>query len=477
MQYRHIIGVDEYPPGMQAFLDHLGVLHEKATGNLHRYSLRVISGTYTASEITDYLARGGIVIDCTGHLYGAFTGEKISTSFVTSRSMETEVNSVEQIDFFHFLRYAGSSFSPRIHSGGGILAFWGIPFHLFLSTRSFYKAFFFREDPLPNEEVSFVSKGQIARLFLFFLRTLTIEAGRPLIQKSPYPNHTPPLLFRMDTDYASQKDIESWQACARDIRTTWFVHTQAQKNILPLFRKNPGDAVEFHCRFHRARPVIHDMQHGLKTLHDAGFTPRGYAAPYGIYSWKRNRFLQRQGICFGSDFSFLYDSLPAVFDDDLIQIPVHPVCMGSFLSYKADPHTIYNYFVFRITLHLSLGLPVSLYNHPGSGLDHLQKEIIHYALKCGARSTTYGEYCDFLMQRHRADVTIYSDRIKNPSRIPLRIFWGNRKYDTFGDGETVFSSKKKALPIENTPVQEHLLRRISPRQIKNMMLTKFFWRN
>ncbi|ERP31470.1 hypothetical protein [Chitinivibrio alkaliphilus] len=472
------VGVTTYPRGLAPLLDSLGLIHATASPPYERYQALIHPSTDIDTALHSYVKQGGILICCATHGKYGRVGKTIRRRLACSPLVHTTAAMQEQLDLFAMVGKIDGQFFWHTRSGKGSYAFWGIPPTLFLDRRVWRKAFPIPQKKLPAEEVSLVSKGVLARAFRTALTTLWNIHGTPCIEKSLYPQNCPPLLFRMDADYSSAEDIQKWQKIAPSLATTWFVHTASQQQFLSLFSASPHDEVGLHCHHHRSRPTPQEHGEALRLLRRSGYYPQGYAAPYGIHSPKLDRYLRTQGVQYGSDFSLLYDAAPAFFPSFLPQLPIHPICMGSFRHLRVSDTCIYNYFMQVIETARAQKRPISLYAHPGNGKEGLLRDILTYAEKQGAQSITYGDYFSFLQKRHDGTIQVYNEGIHNPEHLPLRITYHERELETNDSWIPLYRNtslpETEKIIYEATHIQK--LNRLSPRHIKNMCINRLFWR-
>jgi hypothetical protein len=112
----------------------------------------------------------------------------------------------------------------------------------------------------------------------------------------------------------------------------------------------------------------------------AGLAPEGFAAPYGIWNIALAAAVDDIGFTYSSEFSYAYDALPffpatPVRQFSTLQVPVHPVCLGSLRRVGYAEPQMQKYMTAVINRKLSRREPLFFYHHPRDrfvgALDHL----------------------------------------------------------------------------------------------------------
>ena len=197
-------------------------------------------------------------------------------------------------------------------------------------------------------------------------------------------------------------------------------------------------------------------------MRQAGITPKGYAAPYGIWSKQLSKALDTYPFMYSSEFTHGYDSLPysiqapiSSSDDTMnqrLQIPVHPICTGSLNRYKATESDFIAYFKRYMDTQYGLQQPLMLYHHPlQPGLASIEF-ILKYAQELGLQWLSYHDWAIFWIQRTTEQCDIYYHnaskqlRIKNQTSLLYEMKQDSRAFAIVEPND--WDSQKK-LPINS----------------------------
>ncbi|MBI3766664.1 MAG: hypothetical protein HY277_09230, partial [Ignavibacteriales bacterium] len=211
--------------GWLSLLQQEGIPHSTSVHDLSPDRFSVIVAGDTAEErtiksIKKYLAGGGAVL-CSGKVF-----EQLSNSVCIQSPIRYLLGASDYhfagiglIDCYrqcHVHPYANvvnsDSGKPCIFMGeygGGTIVV--LPFDaggLMLDTRTSTKSFYAEHHRLPFEHVSLVSKGGLLKLVARSLELLHHERGLPYAHAWHFPSHEKTIFcFRIDTDYASRKEL------------------------------------------------------------------------------------------------------------------------------------------------------------------------------------------------------------------------------------------------------------------------------
>ncbi len=91
------------------------------------------------------------------------------------------------------------------------------------------------------------------------------------------------------------------------------------------------------------------------------------------------------GFEYSSEFSYDYDNLPSVprlrHGEGTLQLPIHPICIGSLKRHSYSDKQMIQYFENVIQRKLASSEPIIFYHHPKDGyydvLDWLFQEMRH----------------------------------------------------------------------------------------------------
>jgi peptidoglycan/xylan/chitin deacetylase (PgdA/CDA1 family) len=289
-------------------------------------------------------------------------------------------------------------------SGGAVVLF---PFDVHAAmadSRTATRAFYRRRERLPSEQVSLVAKGEVRHLVHQALAYVHHARGLPYVHLWYYPSGAPNILaFRVDTDGAPQSDIDTLYDVVREsgVGATWFVDVRAHESWLPHFAALTGQEIGLHCYEHRVAedPEWNRRQiaRGRDLLDAVGLAPRGFAAPYGTWRPDLASVIDEFGFDYSSEFSCAYDTLPMIpeIQDRVfrtLQVPVHPVSIGSLLRIGATGPQMDEYFRSVTAVKLARHEPLFFYHHP----THRQWNVVLHLLEgvrtLGIKPMTLGAY-------------------------------------------------------------------------------------
>jgi len=373
-------------PAWTEVLGQLGVpsLSVTSLDDLNLYAGVVIAAPCCAAErglINAYIEKGGIVIDTAPH-HEPLRGTRAYSGYagtVTPRPLPFSFEQVLDI-YSKVKKKKEAPYLERILEitphGLGIYSFFGLDLDsLYSDARPVLLRFPAHAPHAPYERVSRVSKGTLSRFVFQYLKHLFCRTGLPFVHSWFYPDHKDSVfLFRIDNDFATEEQTRNWFPLIQDydIKATWFVHTRAQKRYLNIFSELTNNEIAVHGHLHKTYTKEHyneaNMRAAKGILEQSGFTPRGGCAPYGIWNEGLCRSFLRTGFIYSSEFSYCYDSLPLhTMTNDrsypILQIPVHPVCIGTLLGAKADEEELSEYFLRTASEKLSHLAPLIFYDH------------------------------------------------------------------------------------------------------------------
>ena len=285
---------------------------------------------------------------------------------------------------------------------------------LVMDRRSGYKNFYSTGASLPFELVSLISKGSIRQLVSSSLECLHHRRGLPYCHLWYFPDGVPNVfILRVDTDFASEEKVHTLYSVSEDnnVKLTWFVHTQSHERWLADFAKMPGHEIGVHCYKHAVLesygPTRIDIIKALGLLHDAGVKPVGFAAPYGQLTNAVRRVTEEVGFLYSSEFSYDYDNFPSfpVFNGEegnVLQIPVHPICIGSFRGTTSSSEDITAYFDRVISWKRATHEPLFFYYHPGDGHHPVLTKLMQRCKGSGTANMVMKDFAQWWKARQAA---------------------------------------------------------------------------
>jgi len=444
------IGLLDNTPGWQAMLGQIGVPFSVIAHieDIDPYQYSVIIGNRPVTDnevekIKRYINDGGAVID-TGHIIEKIAGGLIHSKkcgYLTTGNLPFDFLPAI-IDVYSGIRtYTKAQYLEKSlyidGFGKGSISFCGLDVDLLLfDTRSKRKSFYSNLPRFPHEEVASVSKGDVTRLFFSLLKHLHLCRGMPFIHKWFFPGNAKNVfLFRIDSDFGNRDQIKRWYdiAQASQIKYTWFLHVSAHREWLDLFKEFLGHEVAVHGYDHYTtnKPACQEqnLSAAYTALKEKGFACNGYAAPYGLWNTAVHASAETAGFAYASEFSYAYDSLPLHplvnnTAGSLLQMPIHPVCIGSLLNAHADEKGILDYFTGEFHTNLKRLNPIIFYDHVIHSHADVLKEIFRLSRDHAIPSLTFLEFAQWW--KHRESVVISSPTLSN-NAVTIRYQSQNKK--------------------------------------------------
>ncbi|MEP7217424.1 MAG: hypothetical protein ABI876_00830 [Bacteroidota bacterium] len=413
------IGVIAPGPGWRIILGQLGVAWERisrwdAVTPAH-YSAILVNAPLDDDQIHSidrYIRDGGAVLDA-GHFLpkvdrGAFSRASIGS--ITPAPGDDIFRDIWLADIHAtVLRHNAAA-----HMGGLVyLAPFGhgriahVPLDadaLMRDRRSGRKRFYVPGASAPNEITARVSKGEIRKIIGIALRWLHLDRGLPYVHLHDFPGRLDSLFcYRIDSDYGTREQINELYRVARrnEMRLTWFLHVEAHREWLDLFREFNEQEIGVHCFRHRTFRSYEENRANISEamwhLTREGIPFDGCAAPNGFWNPRLQRAIDDLGFLYSSEFSLDYDNfpyhppMPGGFATAL-QVPVHPVCIGSLLRVKASGSVMKSYFRWMIDRKLQTSEPAILYHHPGHEHFDVMDDTFAHVRASGMPSMTMGSY-------------------------------------------------------------------------------------
>ena len=357
---------------------------------------------------------------------------------------------------------------PEIYQlGKGILV--SVPFDvnaLILDTRSKRKNFYAGKTRLPSEVTSAVSKGALRRFITEILQYCYSYRGIPFVHKWYYPNARHSVFtFRVDSDQGTLKDIDDLHGlCDRySIKTMWFVDTKSHEQWLSRFKNFGKQEVGIHCYEHLSYSTdelnFQNFSRAQSLLNQCGITAQGAAAPYGTWNLSVAAVFEQLGMQFSSEFSLDYDDLPFFpFLNDrfspVLQMPIHPICVGSMLRSGYSSAEMKEYFRQLIDLKILLREPLCLYHHPTHHHLEIFEDVFQYVRLKHVENLSYSEYAEWWKKRNAIDLKFEYHRKENSvtataSDSTSNVYWRI----VLPDGKEAITNSGGLIPINSLHLQ------------------------
>ena len=285
----------------------------------------------------------------------------------------------------------------------------------------------------PAEIVSTVDRNSIRSLVVEMNRQWKFSRGEPWFHVWYYPGTYRTLAaFRVDCDSSDRQTIVNLADHAQSYRIplTWFLHVEAQESFLADIRdlQKTGQEIGLHCYHHETwddfRLNLENVVKGRDIMVKAGLLPDGFVSPFGKWNPALNRVLEQMNFHYSSEFAIGYDDFPFFpFTGNVIsrvlQLPIHPVCIGSLRKSGHSPEEMVKYFHRIIHKYHHERRPIMLYGHPYREIDHYG-EVIREVFRMLSELentwiTTYSGYCTWWKKR----ISVQFTAIPEPSGITI----------------------------------------------------------
>ncbi|MEK7251361.1 MAG: hypothetical protein AAB209_13170, partial [Bacteroidota bacterium] len=141
-----------------------------------------------------------------------------------------------------------------------------------------------------------------------------------------------------------------------------------------------------------------------RKLEQAGISSPGFAAPFGIWNSELAKAIEKTVFEYSSEFSFAYDSLPVYPSNGeqtflTLQVPIHPICIGSLRRIGYTEGQMKEYFRRVIEEKLLRDEPLFFYHHPTHHCCDVVQFIFQYVAEKGIENTTMLEYARWWKKR------------------------------------------------------------------------------
>jgi hypothetical protein len=409
------IGILEQQHGWITLLDQIGVHWEVVDFStkdlLFEFSVIVVNRTLDNLEndsIQQFIKDGGAAIFTN---IGSRFFNNIASSLHYIKSLPP--TNKEQYQFHSILDIYDTctmfSKTNIIHTeeyGNGFKSIIGIDIErIFQKRRRKRKNFYSLGTLFPSELVSSTSFGSLRELVTTHLEFLHRKRNLPFVHKWYFPtNHRSIFTFRIDTDKGTQSQIEDIYELSEkyNIPTTWFLDVKSHERWLAYFKKFTLQEIGIHCYEH--------IVHNSKILNEENFLKamsklssitakiKGIAAPTGRWNSSLQSAFETLGFEYSSEFGYDYDNLPSYpwsngRKSTVMQIPIHPVCIGSMLRAKMTPPEMFNYFRNVIDQNLLIGEPICLYHHPTHANNDVFEKVFQYISEKKIIPLSFTQYC------------------------------------------------------------------------------------
>ncbi len=435
------IGLIGYDPFWQIVLDQIGVdwiSIEPSTAITHTaFSIIIVNRQCSKNEetiINDYSLAGGIALFTTkekSKVLSHSTLRKYVAFLLPQKKQEYcffEVFDINQKIFF-FKNQTILSTEPY---GKGFESFLGIDLQSILSDRRpARKSFYADRNRNPHELVARSSKNSLRQIIQSYLEYAHHLRNLPFVHKWYFPeDHKTIFTFRIDSDKGSQQQIDDIFEISEQykIPTTWFLDVKSHEQWLPYFTKFKTQEIAVHCYEHIVHNNVESNKENfgkaLSILKKHGSDIQGIAAPTGAWNASIGAAIKELNFFYSSEFAYDYDNLPSYpyLGSDFstaVQIPIHPVCIGTMIREHMSIDEMITYFKNLIESRIHFREPICLYHHPGHQRNEVFRDIFEYINSKNILKLSFRNYADWWKRRDQFTFDAFVDDsnifIKNAS--------------------------------------------------------------
>jgi peptidoglycan/xylan/chitin deacetylase (PgdA/CDA1 family) len=239
-----------------------------------------------------------------------------------------------------------------------------------------------------TEEVARVDRRALRREILDQLRAEIEQSGGIwlCVAAFPFPCRSA-LSFRIDHDQHHPGDFDAvlGALAGEEHATSHFVNAATYMSHKEAVGRLRGLDVGSHGYRHHTylteEENFANVRRGIEALREMGVEPSGFVAPHGRFNRGLLAAMERLGVGHSSEFGLAYDELPFFpHDGTVLQIPVHPICLGLFLeavsgdgarraaAQRQAISTAIDHFRQTARAKYRAGEPVFFYGHPAGRL-------------------------------------------------------------------------------------------------------------
>ena len=416
------VGMIGSSPGWEELLCQAGVpvLYPVPTGSPPgTFSALVASKHLNGDELAfvrEYLRSGGAILGSSVHLEGLLeqSGEPLRLSYLTPEAggrirglslldIEKTGSIPREANCLRTSENVYAVFAGELMGGLAVVTPFD-PGEAMEDFRAAERYFYARQERLPSERVSRVGKNEVLHFVRGALEFLHHGRDIPFATLSPFPAGAASVFaFRIDTDNGTPEEIDELYRISSesDVPFTWFVDAGSHRTWLGRFAEMERQEIGLHCFDHRiyldAAKDEENIRRGVSVMNESGLVPSSFAAPFGFWSPDLGRAIDRSGFRYSSEFAWAYDALPHYPVTrsgrySTLQIPVHPIAIGSMRRSGYTPTQMSQYFRDVVSQKLSRREPLFFYHHPGHRQWDVVRDLCDHLRVSGARPVTLGEY-------------------------------------------------------------------------------------
>jgi peptidoglycan/xylan/chitin deacetylase (PgdA/CDA1 family) len=294
----------------------------------------------------------------------------------------------------------------------------------YVNNSSVWKFFHSPDGKKPSEKVARVNKAPVRENVINAVKETLFRQNLPYISVDHYPaGFKVAAIFRADCDSAHRDSFFKMVRYSEkhNFPFSLFIDAGAQQQYaddVAAVQRN-GQDVQLHCYSHKTynsySKNYENILLGKEILNKAGINVAGFASPFGEWNFSLNKALENLGITYSSEFSAGYDDLPffpAVGHrySSVLQVPVHPVCIGSMRNAGMDSKQMISYLEDKIRSKYERNSPLFFYGHPGKEVDEYP-EVLDFLLSQlkqyeGVWLTTITQFAEWWRKRLAVEFSI-----------------------------------------------------------------------
>lgn len=415
------IGVAQLTPGWQIILSQIGVnfrqLSKNSSVDPDEYSLLVInSSEYNLELLQKWFEVSGAIL-WEADAYCQLNNLPLKRKRIKFVVPKAKFRYLGIIDFYCDFIYPydrSLHFEDRklgIAQKEGMVC---LPFtldDLIMNTSVMRKRFYANRLELPSEQVSKVSKNKVRKIVQQLIEELHHQQNLPFVHKWFFPRNVQNMfIFRIDTDFCSQKDAdEMYKICRKNnISATWFLDTDSD-NKLKNYASMEDQELAIHCDKHFVYNNFEDnydnIQKADNKLKSCGINAIGFAAPFGDWNPSLDMALQKLELKYSSEFALNYDDLPFYPNynnkfSSVLQISIHPISLGRLRRSHFTEDEMLQYFLGIIKEKAELKEPVIIYHHPHHKHFEIFDKIFQFIKKNNFRNMSMKDFSEWWKKRY-----------------------------------------------------------------------------
>ncbi|KAB2926292.1 MAG: polysaccharide deacetylase family protein [Bacteroidetes bacterium] len=378
------------------------------------FSVIIANGTVRSADLTAYMHGGGAVLYTTASgiaidqrcnrrlaVHALFPGSVPNARFHSVLDLHQRV--------MLFDEGTPATVDPI---GRGYAGYLGIDVTALFADRSIVRRDFLADgERLPNERVARATKEPVRRIVHSLLEELHHRRGVPFLHAWYFPGGARSLFtFRVDSDRGTKEQVEEIRTLSDryGVPATWFLDVKSHEPWLRHFSEFGRQETAVHCYEHEIFPGAArnaaNFARAAKAMRQAGMSPAGVTAPTGEWNENIGRAVEQCGFTYSSEFGYDYDALPSYplisgAPSAVLQLPIHPVCIGSMLRARMDDDAMFRYYLGVIDRKVAAAEPVCLYHHPTHRHNGVIERVFSYIQSLGLPMLSYRDYAGWWKAR------------------------------------------------------------------------------